>query len=91
MPDARRRFREILASPRITVLPGVLTVSYPRTLTSAALQGMRNALEAFGPTVDAAQPTLRPDLLAPFEEINRLMGLDRLDELEARYAGDPGR
>jgi 2-methylisocitrate lyase-like PEP mutase family enzyme len=67
---------------------GVSTVSYPRMLTSAALQGMRNALDAFGPTVTAAAPVLRPDLQTPFAEINRLMGLSELDALDARYGGD---
>jgi 2-methylisocitrate lyase-like PEP mutase family enzyme len=75
-------------TPRQLQELGVSTVSYPRMLTSAALQGMRNALDAFGPTVEAAAPTLRPDLQAPFAEINRLMGLGELDALEARYAND---
>ena len=78
-----------LLTPRRLQELGVSTVSYPRMLTSAALRGMRNVLDAFAPTITAEQPTLRPDLQAPFAEINRLMGLDHLDRLEERYAHDP--
>lgn len=67
---------------------GVATVSYARMLTSAALRGMINALEAFAPTVRADQPTQRPDLLVPFGELNELMGLKRLEELEARWTSE---
>ncbi len=62
---------------------GVSTVSYPRMLTSAALHGMRLALLAFGETVAADRPTLRPDLMETFGEINRLMGAAELDAIEA--------
>jgi 2-methylisocitrate lyase-like PEP mutase family enzyme len=79
-----------LLTPRQLEALGVSTVSYPRLLTSAALAGMRNALDAFAPTIGAERPLLRPDLQAPFSEINRLMGNDHLDALEARYAHDPG-
>ena len=52
-------------------------------LTSAALRGMMNALEAFAPTITADTPTHRPDLMVPFGELNDLMGLKTLEDLEA--------
>ena len=71
-------------TPRRLEQLGVSTVSYPRMLTSAALHGMKQALLAFGETVTAEQPTLRPDLMESFAEINRLMGADELDAIESR-------
>jgi 2-methylisocitrate lyase-like PEP mutase family enzyme len=65
---------------------GVSSVSYPRMLTSAALRGMMNALDAFAETIDAERVTQRPDLLVPFDELNRLMGLDELHELENHFS-----
>jgi 2-methylisocitrate lyase-like PEP mutase family enzyme len=75
-----------LLTPRQLEALGVSTVSYPRMLTSAALRGMKNALAAFAGTVDAAQPTERPDLLVSFDELNALMGLTELQELERRFS-----
>jgi hypothetical protein len=57
-------------------------------LTSAALRGMINALEAFAPTIAADKPTQRPELLVPFGELNELMGLKELEALEARWASE---
>jgi 2-methylisocitrate lyase-like PEP mutase family enzyme len=74
-----------LVTPRALEALGVATVSYARMLTSAALRGMINALEAFAPTITADAPIQRPDLLVPFGELNELMGLKRLEELEARW------
>ena len=67
---------------------GVATVSYARMLTSAALRGMMNALEAFAPTITADKPTQRPDLMVPFGELNDLMGLKTLEELEAKWTNE---
>lgn len=47
---------------------------------------MRNALAVFAETVNAAMPIRRPDLMVPFDELNRLMGLDELEAMDARYA-----
>jgi len=77
-----------LVTPRRLQELGVATVSYARMLTSAALRGMINALEAFAPTVAAEQPTPRPDLMVPFPELNELMGLKTLEELEARWTSE---
>ena len=64
---------------------GVCCVSYARLLTSAALKGMMNALDAFAPMINADRVTPRPELQVAFPELNRLMGIDRLDELEKKY------
>ena len=64
---------------------GVCCVSYARMLTSAALKGMMNALEAFAPQIDADHATERPELMVPFGELNRIMGVDELNALEEKY------
>jgi 2-methylisocitrate lyase-like PEP mutase family enzyme len=77
-----------LITPKRLEALGVATVSYARMLTSAALRGMINALEAFAPTITADRPAQRPELLVPFGELNELMGLKELEALEARWASD---
>jgi 2-methylisocitrate lyase-like PEP mutase family enzyme len=77
-----------LVTPRQLQALGVATVSYARMLTSAALRGMINALEAFAPTITADKPAQRPDLLVPFGELNELMGLQELEALEARWTSE---
>src|SRR5262245_27047138 len=74
-----------LLTPRQLQDMGVAAVSYARMLTSAALRGMMNALDAFIPTIAAPEPTQRPDLLVTFGELNALMGAATLDALEARF------
>ena len=64
---------------------GVCCVSYARMLTSAALKGMINALEAFAPQIKADRPTERPELMVTFAELNAIMGLDQLNALEDKY------
>ena len=77
-----------LITPKRLEALGVATVSYARMLTSAALRGMINALEAFAPTIAADRPAQRPELLVPFGELNELMGLKELEALEARWASE---
>jgi 2-methylisocitrate lyase-like PEP mutase family enzyme len=77
-----------LVTPKQLEALGVATVSYARMLTSAALRGMINALEAFAPTITADKPAQRPDLLVPFGELNELMGLQELEALEARWTSE---
>jgi len=77
-----------LVTPKRLEALGVATVSYARMLTSAALRGMINALEAFAPTITADAPVQRPDLLVPFGELNELMGLKELEALEARWTSE---
>ncbi len=64
---------------------GVAVVEYPRLLTSAAIRGMTNALEAFQNALDTGDVVERPDLMTPFEELNNLMGLADLQDLEQKY------
>ncbi|HXF55880.1 MAG TPA: oxaloacetate decarboxylase [Hyphomicrobiaceae bacterium] len=74
-----------LLTPRQLQDLGVAVVSYSRMLTSSALRGMMNALDAFAETIDAPTPRQRPDLMVPFGKLNELMGLAALDELEKRW------
>ena len=61
-------------------------VSYPRMLTAAAIQGMKNALAVFGQSIEEDRVIDRPDLLVPFGELNELMGLSRLRAIEKSFA-----
>jgi 2-methylisocitrate lyase-like PEP mutase family enzyme len=64
---------------------GVGAVSYPRLLSAAAIQGMKNALAVLMQSLDEKRVIDRPDLLVPFGELNELMGHARIKELEARF------
>jgi 2-methylisocitrate lyase-like PEP mutase family enzyme len=64
---------------------GVKVASYPRMLTAAAIQGMKNALNALTQSITEERVIDRPDLLVSFGELNTLMGLPRIKELEARF------
>jgi 2-methylisocitrate lyase-like PEP mutase family enzyme len=68
---------------------GAATASYSRMLTSAALRGMMNALEAFAPTINAERPTFRPDLMVDFKELNEIMGSKTLDAIEDKFVSKP--
>lgn len=81
----RRRATTPLLSPRQLQDLGVAVVEYPRMLTSAALRGMMNALEAFHHSVETGEIVDRPDLTVSFEELNELMGFGFLTDLERRY------
>jgi 2-methylisocitrate lyase-like PEP mutase family enzyme len=74
-----------LLTPRQLQDLGVAAVSYSRLLTSSALRGMMNALDAFAETVDAPVPRQRPELMLPFGKLNELMGLNTLEDLEKRW------
>jgi 2-methylisocitrate lyase-like PEP mutase family enzyme len=65
---------------------GVKAVSYPRMLTAAAIQGMKNALDIFGQSIREERVIDRPDLLIPFDDLNDLMGLTHLNELQKTFA-----
>ena len=63
-------------------------VIYPRLLTSAALRGMMNAMNAFREEVVAGNGTPdREDLMISFDELNDITGMAQLDALETRFAG----
>ena len=65
---------------------GVKAVSYPRMLSAAAIQGMKNALAVFGQSLEEGRVIDRPDLLVPFNELNDLMGLKQLHAIEQSFA-----
>jgi 2-methylisocitrate lyase-like PEP mutase family enzyme len=81
----RQRPTTPLLSARQLEDMGVKAVSYPRMLTSAAIQGMKNALGVLKESIDEGRVIDRPDLLVPFDELNTLMGLPRIKELEDRF------
>jgi 2-methylisocitrate lyase-like PEP mutase family enzyme len=65
---------------------GVKAVSFPRMLTAAAIQGMKNALAVLGQSIAEGRVIDRPDLLVPFDELNDLMGLTKLRTIERSFA-----
>ncbi len=67
---------------------GVAAVSYPRLMSTGAVRGMINAMDAFMDMVAGDQPVDRPDLLVSFDEINDLVGFDELAAMEKDYAPD---
>ena len=82
----RSRKTTPLMTPKELEAAGVAVVSYPRMLTTAALQGMKNALGVFTEEVmKKNQQVDRTDLQVSFEELNDLMGMQELDRLEQRY------
>ncbi|WP_216851255.1 oxaloacetate decarboxylase [Acidisphaera sp. L21] len=66
---------------------GVKAVSYPRMLTAAAIQGMKNALEVFGQSIKEERVIDRPDLLVSFGALNDLMGMERIEEIQRKFVG----
>lgn len=64
---------------------GVAVVSYPRLVTSAAIQGMKNALSVLMQSAQQGRVIERPDLAVSFQEINDLMGLGTIKEMEQRF------
>jgi 2-methylisocitrate lyase-like PEP mutase family enzyme len=80
-----RRTTPLLTPKQLQDL-GVATVSFPRMLTRASLRGMMNGLSAFQSTnLVGEKPVTFPDLMVPFEELNDLMGENKLIELEEKY------
>lgn len=64
---------------------GVATVNYGRIMSSAAICGMKKALEALLESNRTGEVYDRPDLCIDFEEHSTLMGLPRIKELEERF------
>lgn len=81
----RQRPTTPLLSARQLEDMGVRVVTYPRLLTSAAIQGMKNALSVLGQSLDEGRVIDRPDLLVHFDELNDLMGMSKIKELEQRF------
>ena len=68
---------------------GVKTVSFPRMLTAAAIQGMKNALQVLGQSIEEGRVIDRPDLLVSFGELNELMGIRHLEALQKAFVAKP--
>ena len=81
----RQRPTTPLLSARQLEDMGVKAVSYPRMLSAAAIQGMKNAIAVLQQSLEEGQVIDRPDLLVPFGELNELMGLPRIKEIESRF------
>jgi 2-methylisocitrate lyase-like PEP mutase family enzyme len=87
----RQRPTTPLLSARQLEDMGVKAVSYPRMLTSAAIQGMKNALEVFGQSLREKRVIDRPDLQVSFGELNELMGHKQLEALEQAFTDKAGK
>ena len=81
----RSRSTTPLLSPRQLQDVGVAAVIWPRMLTAAAINGMKLAIEAAKESMRTGKPVDRPDLLIGFEELNALVGFERIKEMEERY------
>ncbi len=81
----RQRSTTPLLSARQLQDLGVAVVIYPRLLTAASIQGMKNAIAALQQSLRTGEVVDRPDLLVPFEELNDLVGIKELEHLEQRY------
>jgi 2-methylisocitrate lyase-like PEP mutase family enzyme len=86
----RQRPTTPLLSARQLEDMGVKAVSYPRLLTAAAIQGMKNALSVLGQSITEGRVIDRPDLLVPFGELNDLMGLKQLQALQGTFVESGG-
>jgi 2-methylisocitrate lyase-like PEP mutase family enzyme len=75
-----------LIHPKDLQAMGVAMVSYPRLMSTGAVRGMMNAMDALVDMIGGDETVERPDLLCPFKELNKLVRIDYLDELEQRYA-----
>lgn len=74
----------LLSARRLEEL-GVAVVIYPRLLTAACVQGMKNAIAALKESLRTGVVVDRPDLLVSFEELNELVGIKELERIEQRY------
>lgn len=77
-------------SPQELEAARVSYVLYPRLITGAAVQGMKNALEALQHSVkeDKDAVTTRPELTVGFEEYTEMIGLPSAEDLEERFASE---
>jgi 2-methylisocitrate lyase-like PEP mutase family enzyme len=65
---------------------GVARVSSPRMLTSAAISGMRKALEVMQQCMTTGELADRPDLTASMEEITELFDYEKIAALESAFS-----
>ena len=64
---------------------GVARASLPRMLPSAAIAGMKMALQLMRGSAESGEVVDRPDLLVGVEEIMALIGDDQVSELERKF------
>ncbi len=64
---------------------GVAVVGYPRLVTGAAIQGMKNALAVLLQSATEGRVIERPDLAVSFQQLNDLMGFATIRDLEQRF------
>jgi 2-methylisocitrate lyase-like PEP mutase family enzyme len=81
----RKRPTTPLISAKELEAMGVATVNYARIMSSAAISGMKKALEVLQESIQKDEVYDRPDLCIDFEELSTLMGLPRIKELEDRF------
>ena len=81
----RMRSTTPLLSPRRMQELGVAVAIYPRLLTAAAVQGMKNGLAVLQQTMASGEVIERPDLAVSFEELNSLVGFDEVQAIERRF------
>ncbi len=81
----RKRPTTPLISAKELEAMGVATVNYARIMSSAAISGMKKALEALQESNRKGEVQDRPDLCVDFEELSTLMGLPQIRELEDRF------
>lgn len=81
----RRRSTTPLLSARQLQDLGVAVVLYPRLLTSAALQGMKNGIAALKESLASGKIVDRPELAVSFEELNELMGFAEVQRIEKQF------
>jgi 2-methylisocitrate lyase-like PEP mutase family enzyme len=86
----RQRPTTPLLSTRQLEDMGVKAVSFPRLLTAAAIQGMKNALAVLGQSIEEGRAIDRPDLLVSFDELNDLMGIREIRALERAFVAPNG-
>jgi 2-methylisocitrate lyase-like PEP mutase family enzyme len=67
---------------------GVARVSSPRMLTSAAISGMRKALEVMQQCMITGELADRPDLTASMEEITELFDYEKIAALESAFSAE---
>lgn len=79
-----RSTTQLISAKRLEEI-GVAAVIYPRLLTSAAIQGMRNGLDALQASLGKDVVVNRPDLAVSFEELHDLVGFPEVQRLEQRY------
>jgi hypothetical protein len=80
----RRATTPLLSAAHLQDL-GVAVVIFPRMLTACALMGMKQGIQLLQQSFTSGNVVDRPDVLVSFEELNEIMGIEQVQELEARF------